>query len=386
MNSKIENIIVKFLTNQASIAELEKLTTWLEAKSNEQVFKDFIKVNHLIDSSVMKFDSQDTKQLLIETIKNEKKVINFRFYKRVLAYAASILLLVSIAFFLKENILSNDAILSEPVIVNNNIKTGTDKATLTLEDGSKVLLKKGENYIKGNLKSNGEDLVYEKSKSKNELVYNYLTIPTGGQFHLVLDDGSEVWLNSESKLKYPKHFLDGIDRHVELIYGEAYFDVSPSSKHNGSTFKVSTDQQVIEVIGTQFNIKAYQDEVNIYSTLVEGKIEVQSNGLNNTLIPNQQFVLNKSNLDVQIRTVEDMYSVSAWKRGVFSFRDMPLSEIMKVLSRWYGTNISFKTQETKNIRFNGVLGKEQTIEEILNIIYNTNNVIYEINDKTIIFE
>lgn len=385
MSSIIENIIVKFLTNQASITELEALTTWLEENSNEQVFNDFVKANYIIDSGIMNFNSENTKKHLLDTINKENKVIRFRYYKRLMAYAASVILLVVSAYFLKANILTDDLKMSEPSIVNNNIETGTDKATLTLEDGTEILLKKGKQFTHEELTSNGENLIYKKKQTKREIAYNYLTIPTGGQFRLVLDDGTQVWLNSESKLKYPKHFIDGEDRQVELVYGEAYFDVSPSTKHKGSIFKVITDQQEVKVLGTQFNIKAYSDEDNIYTTLIEGKIEVHNNNLDNILKPNQQFVLNKINNNVSISTVEDMYSVYAWKRGVFSFKDMPLKDIMKVLSRWYGTTVIFKEPKTEKTRFNGVLGKEQTIEDILNTIYITNNVLYEINNKTIIF-
>ncbi|MDO5979679.1 FecR family protein [Flavivirga spongiicola] len=337
-------------------------------------------------------------KIQLEIAKRDKantKVIPF--YKRsLLKYAAAILIFVSVGyFFLNKNQTVN---LNTPIIVNNNIEVGTDKAILTLDDGTDVALEKGQDYIADNLTSNGEEIVYQPTgqagnnvannqqpTTKNQIAYNYLTIPRGGQYLVKLSDGTQVWLNSESQIKYPISFPEGETREVELVYGEAYFDVSPSTEHNGSKFKVLTGAQEVEVLGTEFNIKAYQDEDFIYTTLVEGKVLVNNATNNNVLSPNQQNIMSNVNNDMLLLNVVDMYSITAWKKGVFSFKDMPLNKIMKVLSRWYDTEVIFINKDVEEDKFTGVLGKEQTIEDILFTIYNTNNIKYEINNKTIIF-
>ena len=164
-------------------------------------------------------------------------------------------------------------------------------------------------------------------------------------------------------------FIEGESRQVELVYGEAYFDVSPSSNHNGADFKVLNDNQEVQVLGTEFNIKAYKDEANIYTTLVEGKVAVDFNGEKQYLQPSQQ-----SNLDINT------------KDGVFSFRNKPLNDIMKVLSRWYDIKVVFNSQDLEFLTFNGSLDKKLSIAEILSIIASTNNISYEIKNKTILLK
>lgn len=264
------------------------------------------------------------------------------------------------------------------------IAMGSNKATLTLEDGSNIQLVKGENINTNSVSSNGDKLVYKKSIQK-EIKYNYLTIPRGGQYFIELSDGSEIWLNSESQLKFPVSFIKGRTREVELVYGEAYFTISPSTKHDGDTFKVLNRGQEVDVLGTEFNIKSYKDESIVYTTLVEGKVAVKTKANSKQyLLPSQQAVLNIKSNNIQIKEV-DIDNVVSWKNGVFSFKDKNLKEIMKVISRWYDVDVIFKNKSLEKIKFKGVLGKDQEIDEILFSI-KTLSVIndYSINGKTII--
>jgi ferric-dicitrate binding protein FerR (iron transport regulator) len=173
---------------------------------------------------------------------------------------------------------------------------------------------------------------------------------------------------------------------VELVYGEALFEVSPSTKHKGSRFKVFNLSQEIEVLGTQFNVKAYKDETNIYTTLVEGKVSLSYAGTNKILKPNEQANLSLKDNNISIANI-DVYNEISWRDGVFSFRKKPLGEIMKVLSRWYDIDVQFENQNTKNARFNGVLGKEQKIEDILKRIKKFKVINdYEIINKKVIIK
>ncbi|MDD7888087.1 FecR family protein [Flavivirga sp. 57AJ16] len=292
--------------------------------------------------------------------------------------AASVILLISVSVFFNKK----EPQSSEPVIVNNHIKAGTDKAILTLENGADISLEKGQSYVTGNITSNGEEIVYGTNRENSkEIAYNYLTIPTGGQFKMTLSDGTKVWLNSESQLKYPVTFVDGESRQVELVYGEAYFDVSPSTEHKGSKFKVLNQSQEIEVLGTEFNVKAYKDETNIYTTLVEGKIAINLESTNQVLFPNQQSNVNLKDNNIEVLSV-DVYREIAWKDGVFSFKNKSLKDIMKILSRWYEIDVVFENKELEDITFNGALEKKLSITNILSII----DINYDIHDKTVLIK
>ncbi|MDO5980827.1 FecR family protein [Flavivirga spongiicola] len=378
---EIYKIIVKYLDNNTSKAEEELLTKWIENPENKNELEAFISMDYIVNKEFKKYSNKITSKEFLNNI-GAKKVKKLRFIKYG-AIAASIALLVSLTLFFN----GDNSKGVDPVIVNNDIPTGTDKAILTLEDGSAVVLEKGQNYTENNLTSNGEHIVYKTLEaSKQEIAYNYLTIPRGGQYAITLSDGTQVWLNSESKLKYPVNFIEGETREVELVYGEAYFDVSPSTDHNGSEFKVVSDEQMIKVLGTEFNVKAYRDDSKIYTTLVEGSIALSNTTEGTILTPNQQAVLTRETEKIEVITV-DASKVALWRTGIFSFRGTSLKEVTKVLSRWYDVDFIVKDEALYDITFKGVLGKDQNIEEVLKTIITSRKLSnYEIKDKIIIIE
>jgi len=295
------------------------------------------------------------------------------------AGAASVLLLIAVTFFKDVSIGFEKP---EVAVATVPIEIGSSKALLTLGDGSVIALNEGEAFESTNMSSNGEEIVYIDTRANKKPEYNLITIPKGGQFLITLSDGTQVWLNSESQLKYPTHFIEGENRIVELVYGEAYFDVTPSSEYHGSGFKVFNNQQEVDVLGTEFNIKAYKDEVNIYTTLVEGNVAIRYSGKNIKLKPSQQSIIDSNNNAV-VKTV-DVFNEVSWKDGVFSFENKTLKEIMKVLSRWYDVTIVFENESIAEELFFGILDKNQNIEEILNSIKNFEIIKdYEIKNKTI---
>ncbi len=342
-------------------------------------------VQKISDYSLINKD-QGWEAVLGKSKKEPKSIPYFGMNKAWYKYAAaaSIVLLISISYL----VTNKDTPLKEPVFIDMSLAVGSNKATLTLEDGSTVILEKGANYKNKNINSNGEQIVYDTlaTASTAKIASNYLTIPRGGQFFVQLADGTKVWLNSESQLKYPVAFTEGEARNVELVYGEAYFEVSPSTAHQGSRFEVRTKKQKVQVVGTQFNIKAYKEEANVYTTLVEGKVAVSVANTKQMLFPNQQSKLDLITNTITIATV-DVYSAVSWKDGLFSFKNMPLKEIMKVLSRWYDVDVEFSEQKLEKVKFNGVLSKNQNLKEILTTIQNTKFInAYEIKNKKIIIK
>lgn len=387
MNESIKKICVKYLMHEANLEELEFLENWLQKPNNKQLFANYIKVNYAMDMNLYPIDTESAKKDYLERIRIDIRSQKKRKLLKTVRYAAAAILIIALAstFLLRDTIFNGKIESTTPIIVNNQIEPGIDKATLTLETGETVALEKGTQFKTQNATSNGEEIIYDNSTS-HELVYNYLTIPRGGQFQMTLSDGTRVWLNSETQLKYPVSFTDGESRQVELVYGEAYFDVSPSNEHKGSDFKVYHSQQEIQVLGTQFNIKAYKDETNIYTTLVEGKVVVNYQGKTQSLSPGLQSDLNSLTNMLSVSAV-NVYNEVSWKEGIFSFHRKSLKDIMTVLSRWYDMDVTFVDLDLGNVGFNGVLTKDQKIEDILDNIKSFGVIkSYEINDKKVILK
>jgi transmembrane sensor len=361
---------------------------------NSELFSDQDKqyiLNNLTNESLIKerlnLAKQIDKQAEWKKLKSKINVPVRKLYWKYAAAAAILVIALASTYVLRDSIFKNIKENPAPIIVNNKIQNGTDKATLTLEDGSTVILEKGATYQAKNAKSNGEQIIYDQAdNAADKIAYNYLTIPRGGEFFVQLSDGTKVWLNSESQLKYPVAFIAGKTRQVELMYGEAYFEVSPSTAHNGATFKVFNKAQEIEVLGTEFNIKAYKDENNIYTTLVEGKVAVKYESKTQNLVPNQQSNYNLKNNTLSIAVV-DTFNETSWKKGVFSFDGKSLKEIMTVLSRWYDVEVEFQNKAIESEEFIGVLGKNQNLEYILLSIKNFGVIKdYQIKNRKVILK
>lgn len=389
MLPKIEKIIIKYITKSASSKDLDVLSEWIKIPSNKEVFKDFVQTHYAI---TYKMNNPDTDKLLgelLHVIRKEKSIFYRLRNKHVFKYAAAAILVgvICASYFMKDMIYVNNLEKNEPIIENTVIEPGYDKATLTLSDGKHVALEQGASIQTKNANSNGKKIVYDAGKSKvDEIAFNYLTIPRGGQFFIKLSDGTQVWLNSESQLKYPVKFIEGATRRVELVYGEAYFDVSPSTQHNGAKFQVFNNAQEVEVIGTEFNIKAYKDESNIYTTLVEGKVVVNIDNISRKLKPEQQLNLNKESKDLIVKTV-DVYNHISWKDGVFSFEEKSLKEMMVVMSRWYDVEVVFENKTIENEMFIGVLRRNQSLDQILTSIKNFGIIKdYSITDKKVVLQ
>ena len=380
----MEALISKLLTGIITDEELRELRELLNDLNNQKTLEAYVRDYHDLNLATLKNDINLSYEDVLKQIDNREKPV-----QKIIpiwikyAVAASVVLLISFGvLFNKEN----DTLDITPINAGN-IEFGTNKATLTLEDGNEVVLEKGTTYQTQNANSNGDKIVYNVVENKQDTIaYNYLTIPRGGEFFIELSDGTKIWLNSESKLKYPITFVEGETRQVELIYGEAYFEVSPSTRHNGSNFKVLNNAQEVEVLGTKFNVKANLDETHVYTTLVEGKVAINTATVKQVLTPNEQSKLDVVSHNINITEV-DVKGVIAWIKGDFVFQNEPLLEIMKVLSRWYNVDVEFQNKSLEEIKFVGELSKYQNLEDILLLIKNTKDINdYEIKNKKIILK
>ncbi|MDB5030468.1 FecR family protein [Mucilaginibacter sp.] len=264
-----------------------------------------------------------------------------------------------------------------------NISPGSNKAILTLQDGSKIVLndaKDGTLAQQGNANvvklANGQ-LVYNKTNAEPEKVmYNTMTTPRGGQYKLTLPDGTEVWLNSASSITYPTAFV-GKERNVSIT-GEAYFEVA---KDKEKPFRVRSSNQTIEVLGTHFNVMAYADEDAIKTTLLEGSVKiVKNNNEASILKPGEQAVFDKNgSLKIGPALVDEAL---AWKNGYFKFNRVNIKYIMRQLARWYDVDVLCEGN-IKDDEFVGTIGRGENIMQVLHIL-ELDNVHFKIEDKKII--
>jgi ferric-dicitrate binding protein FerR (iron transport regulator) len=281
-------------------------------------------------------------------------------------------------------------------VAKNDVAPGGNKAVLTLSDGTQIVLDSAMNGVlssQGNskvLKLNSGQLAYTANgeslkgssvkggaeKGNRSLVYNTITTPRGGQYQLVLADGTKVWLNASSSLRYPVAFT-GPERRVELS-GEGYFEVV---KNAAMPFRVRANDMDVDVLGTHFNVNAYADETAIKTTLLEGAVKVTSLVSSHILSPGQQAQLNKEGL-LHIVSAVDLEEVVAWKEGYFQFNQADLKSIMRQISRWYDVDIRYEG-EIPNRQFGGDISRTANVSEVLNIL-KMSQVHFRIEGRTIV--
>lgn len=293
-------------------------------------------------------------------------------------YAAVIVLFVSIGIFWLVN--------EEKQEVENGtvaqIEHGSMKAQLVLANGKKVDLRPetslqleevgGTRILTSDnrVKYSGKDSLAGQSA---EVKYNTLIVPRGGEFSLELADGTRVWLNAESRLRYPVAFT-GKERKVEME-GEVYFEVA---KNKEKPFIVTVNGVDIRVLGTSFNVSAYQEDV--VTTLVEGKVQLKKGNEQVILSPNQQAIW--SDDEFRVKQV-DARNFVLWKEGVFYFEDVDLETILDDMARWYNVNVFYMNPALKEMKFSVEIRRYGDINEILRRIEQTKRVKFEIKDRTI---
>jgi hypothetical protein len=277
-----------------------------------------------------------------------------------------------------------EAVFTEKI---NKIEPGSTKAKLIMESGEVFELMEGsvlEEEVDGvRIASQGESLSYSsqtKLAESKTLKYNTLEIPRGGEFFVILSDSTKVWINSDTRLRYPVQFLTD-ERRVELE-GEAYFEVKEDPSR---PFRVTSSGQVVEVLGTRFNISSYKEDPNIFTTLFEGKVKIATDKRPEESIllsPNDQGVYNKTSLGISKREVDANIFI-AWKEGRFIFIEQRLDSIMLTLQRWYNIEIQFMNSSLKEMRFTGNIKRYNDFEQILDLIRNTNELNYEIKGRMV---
>lgn len=386
---RIATLIAKEVIGELSLTEQVELNSWLNEDAGNKRLYDKIRNSSEFNSWLEKYHNINIVSgwgKIVPVISKRKRQLVFH---TLLKYAAIILFPIiiggGILYLLKP---FQDGI-SETPHQAAEIKPGSTKAVLILSDGKSIILDslqrvqiEEENGILIHKEEGTLDYSQNAQSKKDELIYNTINIPHGGEYSLVLSDGTQVFLNSMSNFKYPVNFI-GQAREVELT-GEAYFIVSKDVK---KPFIVKTNHVNIEVLGTSFNVNAYEKSGKVVTTLVEGKVNIQSgkNSGNHILVPDEQAVFNVETGAININKV-DVSMYTEWRNGQLTFYNERLEDIMIILTRWYSANVIYLNPSVKNIRFSGNLDRYGDIRQILDIIQSTNKLNVEINNGTILFD
>jgi ferric-dicitrate binding protein FerR (iron transport regulator) len=398
--NKLDELLSLFAEGKISRDEFEHLFDYLRLDSDDE------SLNFAIDQDLGKLKkcvslTDGEKDTIFQNIVTNDKFGQEAGYERSgnqvirawyqVGVAASILAMLSVGlyFYTKRTIDTQVAVSkSQTVREKSIIKPGGDKAVLTLSDGSKIILEDAKKGLLANQagvsiqKTADGELLYSFAENASsvsealpqEVIYNKIETPFGGKYQINLPDGSKVWLNSASSLRFPALF-SGDTREVELN-GEAFFDVA---KNPNKPFKVITKDQIVEVLGTQFNINSYADEETFKTTLIEGSVKIIYKDRVVLLSPGQQFQpILKSSKVIEADTEE----VTAWKNGYFLFKDEDIQSIMRKVSRWYNVEVSY-SGNIPDVGFGGNISRSKDINEVLNVLQLTNAVHFKVQGRRI---
>ncbi len=394
---QLTELINKYLSGEADQEERKKVEEWYESFDEMDVlFEKEEKQNaasiqnswQAIREKMAKRQSSEAQRTALE-----KKVKRKVLYKWAAAAAVLFLVAGTVYFFMrnepeKPTIATRMKDRNEGV---QDIQPGGNKAILTLGNGKKVILdstNKGLLSMQGGtqvIKLNNGLLAYNRDKSsgsktsrQDAISYNTITTPSGGKYEIVLPDGSKVWLNSSSSIKFPTAFTKG-KREVEVT-GETYFEIA---KDENRPFLVRKEEVVIKVLGTSFDVMAYEDDSNMKVTLVEGKIKVATGkkgtgkgSLQSAIIsPGEQVRITK-NGRMSLAEDVDMAEEVAWKNGLFWFNEDDIQQVIKKLSRWY--NVYITVEGSIPDKFNGSIPMDLPLSKVIDMLQKTGRIQYKI--------
>lgn len=321
-------------------------------------------------------------ELLSSIARQKRRQIRIRTWY---AAAAVILLILSSGLYFN-NLKKKTTVIAktESPRFKNDVLPGDNRAILTLDDGSQINLDDAQNGVLASenntdiRKTGSGQLEYSAGNKLIETVkYNTLSTPMGGQYQLSLPDGSRVWLNSGSSIRFPTAFI-GKERIIELK-GEAFFDIRENKK---MPFIVKTNMSMdIRVLGTQFNVMAYDDEKSINTTLLEGSVQLLKESGTAFLEPGQAAILNKGTGKIKVETA-DVDEAVAWKNGYFIFSNENIESIMRKVSRWYNVEVDYQGN-LSNKDFVGTISRDKNISEILKMLELTGAIHFRIEGRRI---
>ncbi|SIO37108.1 FecR domain-containing protein [Chitinophaga niabensis] len=393
MHADLKNLLEKYLAGELSAEEFRTLWSALREPGSRQTWEAFMK-EVWDDPRYHQLENNDAKDVVLEKLKPvlkdvPRKRVSFMNRRTWWAAAASLLLLTTgVAYFLQPKKPVQLASTPSAPIKKNEVMPGGDKAILTLADGTTITLDSASNGMlsqQGNTKvvklANGK-LVYSTSgAATSEIMYNTMRTPRGGQYRITLPDGTQVWLNAASSITYPTAFSGG-ERMVKVT-GEAYFEVAPLEHKTPFRVKIMSgegeEKAQVTVLGTHFNINAYDNEGDVKTTLLEGSVKITKENFSINLKPGQQAQIRQK---IEIVEPDDLEEITAWKEGYFKFNEADIGSILRQAERWYDITVSYPNGVPKDL-FSGSLPRHVSLTKFLEIlVYSDINA--KIKERTVI--
>jgi ferric-dicitrate binding protein FerR (iron transport regulator) len=401
-SADIVQLIYKYIRNDLSVAEEARLNNWLqESVTNRRFFDEVTATGYLFAEAMAR--EQEDKQLNVDDAwrrlstvglpttethiepSQPARLIRLRIVKYVVA-ASVTLLVISGAYLLLRPRAKQDITVTNTTTQthSHDVAPNTKAPTLTLADGTVVLLdstQQGTLAIQGNtnvIKNASGQIVYTPAANAGgQMLYNTMTVPKGGNVvSLALADGSKVWLNAASSIRYPAAF-SGAERKVEIT-GEAYFEVA---RNASMPFRVSRGNVDVEVLGTHFNVNAFPEEKEIKVTLLEGRVKVNRQKEVAMLKPGEQAVV-ESHSPLTTNHSPDIEQVMAWKNGLFMFNNTDIENIMQQIERWYDVTVYYEG-DIKRWTFNGQISRYSNVSKVLEMMEATGTIHFRVEDRKI---
>lgn len=382
----LNKLYERFLHNESKPEDIRRLMD-LFGTADDQALQDLVR-KQLDDPSAIAPHSTENNERYNRIFNNLKQQIEparpvRMLWAKISAAASVILLLGAGSYYFFRGPVPRQVIAEHKI--HNDVKPGGNKAYLILSNGQSIALAGQHSGLIGKdagnsiLKTADGQIKYVKRHNNhinNESALNTLRTPVGGFYKVVLADGTKVWLNAASQLRYPADFRNLKQRKIELT-GEAYFEVAKDPAH---PFIVQTDDQQISVLGTHFNVNAYHDDGGSKTTLLEGSIRAAGKNAQATIKPGQQ-VISSSTGKLNIDQVDTELAV-AWKNDQFMFESEPVRLLMKTVARWYDVEVIYGP-DVPDVRFNGAISKFENISAVLKILESTGKIHFEVSGRKV---
>lgn len=389
--SRVAALLLKKLQNALTEEQRVDLENWLSVQPAEnRAYYTNLTEWQTIESSLQKMyqidetAALDEMKLRLSVDETTARPAIVRGMKRYWVAASAVLVLFGVYWWETGGAdrVSGPQITQGP---NNDLPPGGMQATLELADGSVILL---DSVAEGRVAQQQETFIEKEDEGvirynqlnkldSTPVQYNKIVTPNGGQYQVVLADGSKVWLNSASSIRFPTAF-PGSERVVEVT-GEAYFEVAANAAKSFTVKVVGSHPMSVDVLGTSFNINAYSDEGATIATLVTGKVRVNSNEDKNILEPGQEAVL-RTGGDVLVKSA-DMDQALAWTRGLFYLQSADIHQIMRQIARWYDVEVVYKEEVQQ--KFVGKIPRNMNLSEVLQVLESTGWVRFDVSGKTV---
>ncbi|CAL66704.1 FecR family protein [Christiangramia forsetii KT0803] len=364
------SLLIKRIKKGLNLEEEKEFQQWYSSSEDHRQYYQKLKKDDHNSDAININTSGAWKKVESKTVKN-----NTPYWK----YTVAAILVIGFLSFPAYYFLNNPFEQENQIVDVQEVEKKSEDIIFEDQNGTSIAFGNNDSVVAGKYYQGSKDqLKIDKTQATSGT--NTIIVPTGKQFTVELSDGTKVTLNAKSKLEFPSSFDQKDKREVVLVYGEAYFEVTPALQNAGKRFVVKNSNQDIEVVGTSFNIENY-NEGKIVTTLVEGEVNLLYGKKAVTLNPGQQSIIENNSLE-GIKEV-NVYDYIAWKDGMFLFKDESLKDIFEVLSRWYDIKADFQIKELEEMKFNGRFRKEQNLESILDIIENTKRARFELNGNKI---